>query len=84
MIDHAHPNLDVYVSERNIGFWKVAMQGPDDSPYEGGVFLLYVDIGADFPRLPPAVRFITPILHPNISKVMQNSHFSLFYKLFPR
>ena len=69
MIDHEHKDVDVYVSERNIGFWKVVMEGPEASPYEGGVFLLYVDVGLDFPRVPPGVRFITPILHPNISKV---------------
>ncbi|KAK4112678.1 UBC-like protein [Canariomyces notabilis] len=51
-----------------MGFWKVVMEGPEGSPYEAGVFLLYLDIGLDFPRVPPAVRFITPILHPNISK----------------
>lgn len=69
MIDNAHPRMDVYVSQSNIGFWKVIMEGPEGSPYETGTFLLYVDIGNDFPRTPPAVRFITHILHPNISKV---------------
>jgi len=69
MVDHEHPNIDVYVSQRNVGFWKVVMEGAQDSPYERGTFLLYVDIGLEFPRIPPAVRFVTPILHPNISKV---------------
>ena len=69
MIDNSHPRMDVYVSQSNIGFWKVIMEGPEGSPYETGTFLLYVDIGNDFPRTPPAVRFITQILHPNISKV---------------
>ena len=71
MVDHEHKDLDVYVSERNMGFWKVVMEGPEGSPYEGGVFLLYVDVGLDFPRVPPGIRFITPILHPNISKVCE-------------
>jgi uncharacterized protein YegL len=69
VVDHEHKDMDIYVSERNMAFWKVVMEGPEGSPYEGGVFLLYLDIGLDFPRVPPAVRFITPILHPNISKV---------------
>lgn len=68
MVDNPHDFIDVYVSQSNIGFWKVVIQGPPDSPYENGNFLLYVDIVPDFPRVPPAVRFITPILHPNISK----------------
>jgi len=51
-----------------MGFWKVVLQGPPGSPYGPGTFLLYVDIGPQYPRLPPDVRFITNILHPNISK----------------
>lgn len=68
MIDNPHEFMDVYVSQSNMGFWKVVMQGPPDSPYANGTFLLYVELGADFPRRPPSARFITPILHPNITK----------------
>jgi len=69
MVEHPNPNLSVFVSERNVGFWKIVMKGPEDSPYQRGTWLLYCDLGLNFPREPPAVRFITPILHPNISKV---------------
>jgi Ubiquitin-conjugating enzyme/von Willebrand factor type A domain len=73
MIDNQHEFMDVYVSERNMGFWKVVMQGPPESPYEKGTFVLYIELGDGFPRKPPEVRFVTPILHPNITKVC--SHF---------
>jgi len=33
MIQNQHDFMDVYVSESNMGFWKVAMQGPSASPY---------------------------------------------------
>lgn len=69
MINNPHEYMDVYVSESNMGFWKVAMQGPPASPYANGVFLLYLEIGQDFPLKPPSARFITPVLHPNITKV---------------
>lgn len=72
MIDNQHPYIDVYVSESNMGFWKVVMQGPPDSPYSNGTFLLYVELGAEFPRKSPSARFITPILHPNITKVISS------------
>ncbi|KAJ2905988.1 uncharacterized protein MKZ38_003471 [Zalerion maritima] len=68
VIEDPHAYMDVYVSQRNMGFWKVVFQGPPGTPYEGGTFLLYVDIGHDYPRVPPDVRFITSILHPSISK----------------
>lgn len=69
MIENPHDYIDVYVSESNMGFWKVVIQGPSASAYEDGVFLLYVEIGAEFPRRPPNARFVTPVLHPNITKV---------------
>ena len=69
MINNPHESMDVYVSESNMGFWKVVMQGPPGSPYEKGTFLLYVDIGDSYPTVAPTAKFITPVLHPNITKV---------------
>jgi hypothetical protein len=69
MIDNQHDYIDVYVSENNMGFWKVVMQGPPASPYADGTYVVWVELGDEFPRIAPTVRFITPILHPNISKV---------------
>lgn len=72
-IHNPHHDMDIYVSERNMGFWKIAMQGPTGTPYANGVFLLYLEIGDNFPLKPPAARFITPVLHPNITKVRQTT-----------
>ena len=69
MVDKKHPDMDVYINKANIGFWKVVMVGPPGSAYEQGTFVLSVDIGDRFPLEPPSVRFITPVLHPNITKV---------------
>ncbi|KAI4915441.1 uncharacterized protein J4E92_009395 [Alternaria infectoria] len=63
-----HPYYDVYVCESNMGLWKIAMQGPPDSTYAGGTFLLYLEMGNNYPRSPPEARFITPIYHPNINR----------------
>ena len=68
MIENQHEFMDVYVSESNMGFWKVVMQGPPASPYEDGTFLLYFEMSDQFPRRAPIARFITPVLHPNITK----------------
>jgi len=68
MLENQHEYIDVYVSESNMGFWKVVMQGPPSSPYEDGTFLLYIEFSDQFPRKAPTARFITPILHPNITK----------------
>lgn len=69
MASNQHPYMDVYISESNMGFWKVVMQGPPASPYSTGTFVLYIEMGDGFPRQAPSARFITPIMHPNITKV---------------
>jgi peroxin-4 len=42
------------------------MQGPSETPYEGGVFQLAFAIPEQYPLLPPQVRFLTKIFHPNV------------------
>jgi hypothetical protein len=41
-------------------------QGPSETPYEGGVFQLAFAIPEQYPLLPPQVRFLTKIFHPNV------------------
>lgn len=43
------------------------LAGPLGTPYEGGVWKLTVALPAAYPFEPPAVRFVTPIWHPNVS-----------------
>ncbi|ELU14345.1 hypothetical protein CAPTEDRAFT_220586 [Capitella teleta] len=47
--------------------WQACITGPQGSPYQGGLFYLYVQIPNNYPMRPPVVRFITKIFHPNIS-----------------
>lgn len=69
MINNPHPFMDVYASESNMGVWKVVLVGPSGSAYEHGTFVLFIDLGDQFPMRPPSARFKTPILHPNVTKV---------------
>ncbi|KAK6502352.1 hypothetical protein TWF506_002933 [Arthrobotrys conoides] len=66
--ENPHPSYDVFVSDENMGFWKIVMQGPSESAYETGAFVMYLDMGEDYPLFPPEARFLTEILHPNINK----------------
>lgn len=36
--------------------------------YAPGTFLMYIDMDAEYPAFAPKARFITPILHPNVTK----------------
>lgn len=53
------------------GAWAGTLAGPPGSPYEGGVFHLDIRFPDAYPYRPPAVRFCTPILHPNVNTAGQ-------------
>jgi len=43
------------------------VDGPTQTPYEGGVYRVKICIGAEFPTQPPKAVILTKIFHPNIS-----------------
>ena len=48
--------------------WQASITGPVGSPYEGGIFYLYLKVPLNYPFDPPEVRFLTRIFHPNVSR----------------
>lgn len=46
--------------------WEAYLLGPEDSPYEGGLFAAELKFPKDYPLSPPKMRFLCPMWHPNI------------------
>ncbi|KAF4588686.1 Ubiquitin-conjugating enzyme E2 15 [Pleurotus pulmonarius] len=54
------------VDDNDLYEWEVIIIGPQDTLYEGGFFKARLSFPPEFPLLPPKMRFITPMWHPNI------------------
>eukprot|EP00727_Mastigamoeba_balamuthi_P014120 m51a1_g9330 hypothetical protein (509) ;mRNA; f:15770-17490 len=57
----------VFVNADDNLYWKLLIEGPPGSPYEGCRWLLSVQFPSSYPAKPPAVRFLVPIYHCNVS-----------------
>jgi ubiquitin-conjugating enzyme E2 D/E len=57
---------EVALQGEEVGKWDVKIQGPEDSPYESGTFLLEMDFTDNYPFKAPKVVFKTKIWHPNV------------------
>ncbi|KUI66027.1 Ubiquitin-conjugating enzyme E2 pex4 [Cytospora mali] len=56
------------VSEDDLLTWEAVINGRDvGGGYDEGRWLLSIQIPTNYPLAPPAVRFVTPVVHPNIA-----------------
>ncbi|KAK9767622.1 Ubiquitin-conjugating enzyme E2 15 [Basidiobolus ranarum] len=54
------------VNDDNIYEWEVMILGPPDTLYEGGFFTARLSFPTDYPLMPPKLRFVTELWHPNV------------------
>ena len=52
--------------DSNMLLWDATIIGPDDTPYEGGKYLLKIEFSSFYPFRGPKIYFETKIFHPNI------------------
>jgi ubiquitin-conjugating enzyme E2 G2 len=58
---HAGP-----ISESNYYEWEALISGPQQTPFEGGMFVATLKFPKDYPLSPPVMKFQTKIFHPNV------------------
>jgi len=54
------------IDDSSMFAWKVYLEGPKDTAYEGGIFQLQFNFPSDFPMSPPTLKFISDFWHPNV------------------
>jgi ubiquitin-protein ligase len=63
---HKTEEFMVAPMEDNLMLWTATIEGADDTPWEGGLFTLTLHFTERYPDLPPKVRFVSKMFHPNI------------------
>ncbi|KAI8281725.1 Ubiquitin-conjugating enzyme E2-18 kDa [Colletotrichum sp. SAR11_240] len=53
------------VSEDDLLQWEALIQGPEGTPFEGGVFPAELKFPKDYPLAPPTMKFLVDMWHPN-------------------
>lgn len=53
-------------SDDDLFIWSATVFGPDETPWEGGIFSLRITFTSDYPEKPPRIRFTTEMFHPNV------------------
>lgn len=66
--DQITDGIDFVAIDDQLTHLSASIVGPPGSPYEGGKFFLYIVVPQFYPMFPPTVRFLTKIVHPNISR----------------
>ncbi|KAI5181574.1 ubiquitin-conjugating enzyme E2 A [Nematocida sp. AWRm80] len=66
MLEEPLDNIYASPSKEDIMDWHAIMIGPEDTPFEDGVFELKIKFPNTYPLHPPEVSFITKIFHPNV------------------
>lgn len=53
-------------SDDNLFVWNATVFGPDDTPWEGGIYSLRITFSERYPEKPPRIRFTSEMFHPNV------------------
>jgi ubiquitin-conjugating enzyme E2 G1 len=66
LTENPYNEFSFSLNEDNIFKWDFIIFGPNDTPYEGGVFTAQMLFPKEYPNKPPTLKFVSDIYHPNV------------------
>lgn len=61
------PGIKLQLRDDDISDIVALIDGPAETPYEGGVFRVRLVLGREFPASAPRAYFVTRVFHPNVA-----------------
>ena len=61
-----YPDICLYTTGDDYFILEASINGPINTPYEGGTYIFDILLPRDYPFKPPKISLKTPIYHPNV------------------
>lgn len=63
----AIPGVEIQIVNDDLFNWNLIVDGPEQTPFIGGKFVVNLDFNDNYPFKPPKIKFVTKIYHPNVN-----------------
>lgn len=57
-----------FVDDSDVFEWRIFFEGPEGTPYQGGIFEARMKFPQDYPMSPPSLTIVSQFWHPNVYK----------------
>ena len=68
-------SIKLRLKDDDIRVWSGTIVGPPSSYYEGFEYDLLINVPMEYPLVPPSIKFVTKIFHPNVLYEVYSTNF---------